>query len=133
MRLAPCPIDPTAPNHEPPWNSQMTVTISATVTPMRSQKCQNHARRRPSTSSSRCCWLSRPKRLGHGISRRNSRSTRPRNAITISRVTTSAFQNGQWFWRMKNAISAGLVRTATKVAARVSRRQLDGELTGRVA
>ena len=47
----------------------------------------------------------------------------PRNAITAARATSSAFHSGQWFWRMKNATSAGPSSRATKVAARVSLRQ----------
>ncbi len=40
-------------------------------------------------------------------------------------MTTRVFHSGQWSWRMKSATSAGLVSRATKVAARVSFRQLD--------
>ena len=91
----PWPSEPNDPVHEPPWNSQMAVTSNRNETATRSQKCQNQARRRPSTSSSRCRSLSRPKRLGQGMNRRKTRSTRPRNAITISRVTPIAFHSGQ--------------------------------------
>ena len=46
------------------------------------QKRQNQTRRRATTSSSRSCWLSRPKRLGRGISRWKRRSMTPRKQTT---------------------------------------------------
>ena len=60
--------------------------------------------------------------MGSGAGRRGrpGRETRSRSAA----VTSTAFHHAQWSWRTKKATSAGLVSTATTVAARVSRRQL---------
>ena len=49
-----------------------------------SQKRQNQTRRRATTSSSRSCWLSSPKRLGRGMKRWKTRSKTPRKQTTTS-------------------------------------------------
>jgi len=51
-----------------------------------------------------------------------STSTRPRKAITDKNVTSSAQPSGQSWRSMRNVNVAGLVKTATYVAARVSLR-----------
>ena len=65
-----------------------------------SQKRQVHARRRLVTSSSRRRASSVPKRLGQGMTRRTRMSTRPRNTITQSAVTTRDLPTLQplWWW-----------------------------------
>jgi hypothetical protein len=112
----------TVPTHVPPWKSQMTVMIRTAQTASRSQKRQNQARRRLTTSSSRRFTLSEPKRLGHGIVRLKSRSTLPRKAMTHRNVATSDHRSDQPWSRWNHTKSAGLVSTATNVAARLSRR-----------
>ena len=71
--------------------------IAAKPTKRRSQKRQNQARRRPTMSSSRSSALSTPKRLGHGISLRKTRSAKPRKTITIPSEASRAFQQLQPF------------------------------------
>jgi hypothetical protein len=82
-------IQPTVPRYEPPRASQAIVKNEKSQIETLNQKRQNQTRRRLTTSSSRSCWLSEPNRLGHGIARRNSRSTSPRKAITRKKVPTS--------------------------------------------
>src|SRR6185312_6954339 len=91
-------------------------------TASRYQKRQNQTLRRAITSSC-CSALSAPNRLGQGMNQRNTMSTRPRNAITSTNVHRSAHGTLRpaWEWNQTNA--AGLVRTATMVAARVSLRR----------
>ncbi len=89
----------------------------------RNQKRQNQARRRPTMSSSRSCTLSVPNRLGHGISRWKSRSAKPRKTTTTPTVASSDTHQFQPFCCVNQTKSAGLVSTATIVAARVSVRQ----------
>jgi hypothetical protein len=88
----------------------------------RYQKRQNQTRLRATTSS---FWsaASAPNRLGHGISQRNTMSTRPRKAITSKNVHTSAHGTLSPAWEWNHTNAAGLVRTATNVAARVSLRR----------
>jgi hypothetical protein len=86
----------------------------------RNQKRQNHARRRLTTSSSLSRVSSVPNRLGHGMNRRRTRSISPRKAATVvivARIDQPMLQPS-CLWNQTNA--AGLVRTATKVAARAS-------------
>src|SRR4026207_162501 len=52
--------------------------MSATTIAAFTQNRQNQTRRRATTSSSRSCWLSRPKRLGRGISRWKTTAMTPR-------------------------------------------------------
>ena len=59
-----------------------------TKMPTFTQKRQNQARRRATTSSSRSSWLSEPKRLGHGIAFRKKRSVTPRPTITSTSAAT---------------------------------------------
>ena len=92
-----------------------TITIAS-----RSFLRQYQARRRPITSSSRSCWLSEPNRLGHGIIRRKSRSEKPRKTMTTPNVARSAQYQAQPLYSLNQMKSAGLVRMATMVAARVS-------------
>ena len=113
-----------AAGHESSLKSQTMVTTTTKRTATRNQNRQNHARRRPTTSSSRRVWLSTPNRLGHGMSRRNRRSTNPRKTITIPRVARRAVGHDQSFCFTNQTNSAGAVRRATAVAARVSVRQL---------
>src|SRR6185312_2254173 len=99
------------------------MTARTTIhTASRYQKRQNQTRRRAITSSC-CSALSAPNRLGQGMNQRNTMSTRPRNAITSMNVQNSAHGTLRpaWEWNQTNA--AGLVRTATMVAARVSLRR----------
>ena len=119
---SPLTMSPTVPIQVPPRISQTTVTMVPKTSANRNFLRQYQARRRLMMSSSRNCWLSAPKRLGHGISRRKRRSTKPRKAITIPRVATSDQSVLQPLYWCSQTKSAGLVRTATKVAARVSRR-----------
>ena len=113
----------TVPHHVPPRISQTTVIDGADHDREPRLFRQYHARRRPITSSSRSCWLSAPKRLGHGISLRKIRSAKPRNTITTPSVAeqrpASVLQPLYCLNQMK---SAGLVSSATAVAARVRRR-----------
>ena len=81
-------MSPTVPHHVPPRISQTTVITVPNTIANRAFFRQYHARRRPITSSSRSCWLSAPKRLGHGIRRRKSRSAKPRKTITTPRVAS---------------------------------------------
>jgi hypothetical protein len=69
----------------------------------------------------RSCWLSAPKRLGHGIRRRSERSSRPRIAITIATVPASDQSVLQPWYSLSQKKSAGLISAATNVAARVNR------------
>ena len=85
---SPLRMSPTVPHHEPPRNSQTTVITVPKTTAKRAFLRQYHARRRPITSSSRSCALSAPKRLGHGIRRRKSRSAKPRKTITTPSVAS---------------------------------------------
>ena len=86
------------------------------------QKRQNQTRRRATTSSSRSCWLSRPNRLGRGISRWNTRSTSPRKTTTSpSAATVDQNHDQPWVW-FSQTTTAGAVSSATSVAARVRRR-----------
>ena len=88
----------------------------------RSQKRQNHTRRRLTTSSSRSLRLSSPNRLGHGIARLNARSTMPRNAITIRNVARSDVPSPQPSTSCSQMKAAGLVSRATAVADQRRRR-----------
>ena len=101
-------------------SSQAAVIKVSTTIARRTQRRQNHARRRARTSSSLSRGSSVPKRLGHGITRRMKTSTIPRNAMAPTIAPTRAQRQFQPKprWRKKNA--AGLVRMATNVAARVS-------------
>src|SRR5581483_9175264 len=81
------------------------------------------ARRRLTTSSSRRRASSVPKRLGHGIRRLITRSTTPRKPSTTSAASVIDPPTLWPSWRKKKA--AGLVRTATTVATRASRRSCD--------
>ena len=119
---SPLRMSPTVPHHVPPRNSQTTVITVPNTIANRAFFRQYHARRRPITSSSRNCWLSAPKRLGHGISRRKSRSAKPRNTITTPSVATSDQSVLQPLYSLNQTKSAGLVSSATAVAARVRRR-----------
>ena len=83
---------------------------------------QYQTRRRLMTSSSRSSGPSWPKRVGHGIQRRTSTSTKPRKTITTTSVASSAQYQAQPSCSLNQTKSTGLVRTATTVAARVSRR-----------
>ena len=96
----------------------MTATTIATFT----QNRQNQTRLRATTSSSRSCWLSSPKRLGRGISRWKTMSTTPRKQTTSPSAATIDQNHDQpsvWF---SQTTTAGAVMSATAVAARVSRR-----------
>ena len=115
-------MSPKVPSHEPPRISQPTVITVPTTAASRAFFRQYQARLRPMTSSSRSCWLSAPKRLGHGISVRKSRSAKPRNTITTPTVATSDHGVLQPVYSLNETNSAGLVNSATTVAARVSRR-----------
>ena len=115
-------MSPKVPSHEPPRISQTTVIVVPTTTASRAFFRQYQARRRPITSSSRNCWLSAPKRLGQGISLRKSRSAKPRNTITAPTVAASDHSVLQPLYSLNQTKSAGLVSTATRVAARVRRR-----------
>ena len=96
----------------------MIATTIAALT----QKRQNQTRRRATTSSSRSCWLSSPKRLGRGIIRWKTRSTRPRKTTTsASAARIDQYQAQPWVW-FSQMTTTGAVRSATAVAARVRRR-----------
>ena len=126
LRMVPIPskMNPTVPSHVPPRKIQTIVTTVMKRIATLNQNRQNQARRRPTTSSSRRVWLSSPKRLGHGISRRKRRSAKPRKTITIASVASRATHQSQLFCCVNQTNNAGAVRTATTVAARVSFRQL---------
>ena len=94
---SPLKRSPTVPHQEPPRKSHAIVIRMTPQIVTLSQKRQNQVRRRATTSSSRSWALSEPKRLGHGIVRRKSRSTKPRNAITRANAASSAFHQGQPF------------------------------------
>ena len=98
-RTLPIPsrMKPIVPHHVPPLKSQTTVMITTKKTAILNQNRQNHARRRPTMSSSRSAWLSTPKRLGAGISRRKRRSAKPRKTTTIASVARSAFHQTMSF------------------------------------
>src|SRR5688572_20276352 len=84
------------------------------------QKRQNQTRRRATTSSSRSWGLSRPKRLGRGIALWKARSATPRKQTTKrNAASTDQYQAQPCVW-LNQTTSAGAVRTATTVAARVS-------------
>ena len=91
-KIVPIPsrIKPIVPNQVPPRNSQMIVIRTTKKTASLNQKRQNHARRRPTMSSSRRSRLSMPNRLGAGIIRRKSRSAKPRKTTTIATVASRA-------------------------------------------
>ena len=98
-RMFPKPsrMKPIVPHHVPPRNSQTIVMVTKKKAKILNQKRQNHARRRPTMSSSRSSLLSMPKRLGVGIIRRKSRSANPRKTTTIATVARSAFHHVQSF------------------------------------
>ena len=104
-------MSPTVPHHEPPRNSQTTVITVPKTIAKRAFLRQYHARRRPITSSSRSCALSAPKRLGHGIRRRKSRSAKPRKTITTPSVARSDQSVLQPLYSLNQMKSAGLVST----------------------
>jgi hypothetical protein len=110
------------PHQEPPRKSQTVVLIAIRTIASRHFLRQYHARRRPMMSSSRSRWLSAPKRLGQGIRRRKRRSAKPRKTITTPSVASSDQYHDQPFCCVNQMKSAGLVSSATTVAARVSRR-----------
>ena len=95
-----------------------------------SQKRQNQARRRAITSSSRSWGLSWPNRLGDGISRRNTSSATPRKTMIVPAVATSDHRVLQPLYCLNQTKTAGLVSTATMVAARVSWRHWDARRLG---
>ena len=72
-----------------PRKSQTIVLMTTSTIVSRHFLRQYQARRRLMMSSSRSCWLSAPKRLGHGISRRKRRSANPRKTITTPNVARS--------------------------------------------
>jgi len=98
-----------------------TIPITTSHSSSLNHRRQNHTRLRATTSSSRSA-SSAPKRLGHGMKRRSTTSTRPRNAITSRNVPSSdqpTLHPCTWCSQTK---AAGAVRTATTVATRVRRR-----------
>src|SRR5919109_4178790 len=94
----------------------------ARIRASRTLRDQYQARRRLTTSSSRRRVLSVPNRLGQGSIRRMATSTKPRKAITIAMVATSDQPTLQPSNLCSQTKSAGLVSSATVVAARVSER-----------
>jgi len=102
--------------------SQTTVTMPRIQTTSWKRRCQNQARRRATTSSSRSRWSSVPNSVGHGISRRSPRSIAPRNPTTIPRAARIAQPTESPACRWNQTKAAGLVISATAVAARRSRR-----------
>ena len=124
LRTPPIPasIVPIAPHQVPPTKIHVIVVAITIRIAILNQKRQNQARRRPTMSSSRASTLSTPKRLGHGIRRRNSRSVKPRNTITTVSDASSATHQLQSFCWVNQTNRAGAVMIATIVATRVSRR-----------
>jgi hypothetical protein len=88
-------MKPIEPHHVPPRNSQTIVMIAKNQIATLNQNFQNHARRRPTMSSSRSARLSMPNRLGVGIIRRKRRSEKPRKTTITPTVARSAFHQTQ--------------------------------------
>ena len=82
---------------------------------------QYQTRRRATTSSS-SSGFSAPYSDARGMYLCASTSTRPRNAITVRKVTSSAQPSDQSCWSVRKNSVAGAVSSATAVAARVSLR-----------
>jgi len=119
---SPLRMSTDVPSHEPPRISQTTVITVPKTAASRAFFRQYQARRRPITSSSRSRGLSAPKRLGQGIRRRKKRSAKPRKTITTPTVAASDQSVLQPLYSLNQMKRAGLVSTATAVAARVRRR-----------
>jgi hypothetical protein len=104
-------------------NSFAARKSTPTKIPVLTQKRQNQARRRATTSSWRSCSLSEPNRLGQGIAFRKKRSVTPRATMTTPSAPRIDHSQLQPVYSWKYSASAGLVSRKTAVAARVSRRQ----------
>ncbi len=104
------------------WYRNATVMMLARKIAKRKNERHVHERRRLTMSSSRRRASSVPNRLGHGIIRRMTRSTTPRNAITKPNVRSSDLRAlyPTWWWNQKYV--PGLVSSATIVAIRLSLR-----------
>ncbi len=92
-----CETSPTVPKKLVPSRPYLiirttyTARIASTIRyKTLNQKCQNHTRRRATTSSSRSAGLSIPNRFGHWMKRWKIRSRRPRKAAIASSVPRSA-------------------------------------------
>src|SRR5919108_2332333 len=123
----PCQIAPPVPSQVTslPGASctrKTTLTKSATRTTQRTSLAQNQERRRATTSCSFRRRSSIPNKLGQGMKRRRPRSTTPRKAITSPAAARSDQYHDQPTCRWNQRKATGLVRTATKVVARVSSR-----------
>ena len=99
--------------------------MRATTIAAFTQNRQNQTRLRATTSSSRSCALSNPKRLGRGMSRWKTRSTTPRKQTTRPSAATIDQNHDQPCVWLNQTTNAGAVIRATAVAARVRRRHCD--------
>ena len=106
------------------------VMIAARKIPTRNRNRHVQARRRLTTSSSRRRGSSVPKRLGHGMRRRMTRSRKPRKARTTSTVQAidqPKLQPGLPGGRRSRR--PGWRECATYVPTRASRRSCDASAT----
>jgi hypothetical protein len=86
------------------------------------QKRQNQTRRLATTSSSRSCWLSRPKRLGRGISRWKTGSMTPPKQTMSPERRDDRPEPRPALGLVQPDDDGGRGEQATAVAARVRRR-----------
>src|SRR3954469_14193049 len=92
-----------------------------TIRVIRRNLPRHHQRRRRCIASSARSCSPEPQRLGRGMSQCAATSMSPRKATTAKNVPTSAQISGQSLTVRKVSSSAGLVSTATTVAARLRR------------
>ena len=121
-------MSPPRPTRSRPGPLEELHDVTIVTTPTKTSASRNflrqyQARRRAITSSSRSCWLSAPKRLGQGIRRRKSEVGEAAEDDHDPEASPSSAQHQlqpSYSWNQMK--TAGLVRTATIVAARVSAR-----------